>query len=259
MSIDALNSAEPLDAGEIVPVCNICGATEFVAFKDRKGERCTGCRSLSRHRVAIEVYKKFGVFDLKDSPPYGTRALHFAPEPALHGRLKDAIGAGYICADAYPELYRKAQCIKLFLPQDIEIFPPAYFDFVLHNHVLEHVPGTFRDHIPALLRVLKPGGRMICSVPGPRMNAETVEGGELLATDEERLEKFGKIDHFKRFGRDLPEFMAEARGGRFEWDGLTTQERASCGAGLKSCKFMIWTKYPAKPKPARRRAAVTPS
>ena len=87
----------------------------------------------------------------------------------------------------------------------------------MHNHVLEHIPGTFRDHLPGFARILKPGGKMIFSVPGPRMQQMTEEGGEHLDA-EERVARFGTPVHLKQFGRDLPDFLREMPGGSFEWD-----------------------------------------
>lgn len=222
--------------------CNLCQGTEFGPFKARPWERCLSCGSLIRHRIACELYHRHGVLTKKDSPPYGTRVLHFAPENLLHRMLRDTVGAGYICADAAPENYVNAQCLKIFLPQDFAIFPDAYFDFILHNHVLEHIPGTFRDHLPGFARILKPGGKMIFSVPGPRAGQNTVEGGEHFDSDEQRIAEFGQFNHLKRFGKDLPEFLDTMPGGEFAWDGISPEERADLGALAKSNRFMIWTK-----------------
>lgn len=241
MDTESVDAAEA-EFEETAPVCNLCGGTEFKPFKDRPGERCVSCKSLIRHRIAFEVYGRSGMFASRRSPPYGLRVLHFAPEQKLHAKIRRGVGAGYFCADAVPEAYRWAQCLKLFLPGDLMMFPEGYFDFVIHNHVMEHIPGTYRDHIPAFCRILKPGGKLIFSTPGPDMNALTEEGGEHFATDAERKAKFGQYNHLKKFGRDLPEFLNGLEGGTFAWDSLTTADRAKLGARPGSNRFMIWEK-----------------
>ena len=109
---------------------------------------------------------------------------------------------------------------------------------------MEHLPGTFRDHFPEFLRILKPSGKMIFSVPGPDMSKPTVEGGEHMASDAERIAAFGQFNHLRRFGNDLPTFLKAHAGAQFSWDGLTSEERATLGANPGSNRFMIWTKDP---------------
>ena len=121
--------------------------------------------------------------------------MHLAPEPALYPLLKDALHQGYITADAAPDIYPHAPCMKLFFPKDFEIFPNGYFSAILHNHVLEHIPGHYGDHLLEFTRLLAPAGKMIFSVPGPYAGTETREGGEHLSSDQERLEHFLQEDH----------------------------------------------------------------
>jgi SAM-dependent methyltransferase len=225
------------------PSCNLCTAANFVPHMGRPGERCASCGSLRRHRIAFALYERFGMFSGRESPPYGMRVLHLAPEGLLHDHIRRHVGAGYMPADARPEVYTVAQCLRLFLPDDFKIFPSGYFDFAIHNHVLEHVPGTFRDHIPEFCRILKPGGYHVFSVPGPKMGMDTIEGGEHLGSDEERLRLFGQIDHFKQFGRDLPAFLAELPGGEFFWDPIADDERAALNIEPNSNRFLVWRKH----------------
>ncbi len=226
----------------MIPACNICGATDFAEYAGRPAERCVKCKSLARHRVAFAVYTRCGLGDTGRAPG-GQRVLHFAPEACLHDRILPAVGGGYICADSRPEAYKRTQCLRLVLPDGLSIFPEGYFDYVIHNHVLEHIPGRFRDHILPICRILKPGGMTIFSVPGPHLDtATTVEGGEHLPDDAERVRRFGQADHVRRFGRDLPEYMQSLPNGRFRWDDVTNDERACMSVTPGSNPFLIWRK-----------------
>ena len=89
------------------------------------------------------------------------------------------------------------------LPEDFDIFPDEYFDLIVHNHVLEHIPGTYREHLARFLDILKPGGHMVFTVPVIRKDRPTLEGGEDLASNDERLKVHGQVDHYKTFGTDF--------------------------------------------------------
>lgn len=219
-------------------VCNICGSNRFESYRGRPGEQCARCGSKARHRIALDVYRRFLTpLDRKRS-----RVLHFAPEECLHPILQDMFGGGYITADADPRRYPHAQPLKLFLPDGFDIFPEGYFDAVLHNHVLEHIPGHFGDHLVAFARIIKPGGHMIFSVPGPYMDRKTMEGGEDLASDDARLERFLQEDHFKLLGADFVDFVQEMEGGELLSDGVDDALRAQLSVRAGKAQFFVWRK-----------------
>ena len=220
--------------------CNICDGDKFNIWRGRPDEMCDGCGALARHRMAWAVYQKHLLDYNVDLKPL--RVLHLAPEACLHPLLKEKFGAGYICADAYPETYPHAECLKLFFPHDFKIFPDSYFDIILHNHVLEHIPGHYGDHLKAFARLLKSGGRMIISVPGPYMNRQTIEGGENLSNDTERLEQFLQEDHYKLLGADFVEFLEAMPGGTLQRDGISNQQRAALNIRPDKAPFFIWSK-----------------
>lgn len=215
--------------------CNICGGAGFETYRGRPGERCIACGAKARHRIALDVYERH-LFPLAGA---GARVLHFAPEAALHPLIEARFGAGYVTADAEPARYAHAMALRLRIPHDLEIFPSGYFTAILHNHVLEHVPGHYGDHLVALLRLLRPGGLMIFSVPGPYMDRDTQEGGERLASDAERLELFLQEDHLKRFGRDFVGRLASLDGARLIGDGMTDARRAELGVRPAKSPFFI--------------------
>ena len=220
--------------------CNICGSEKFSSWRGRPDELCNDCGALARHRVAFDVYQ-IHLFTLEEEKK-SLKVLHLAPEPCLHPALDEVIGPGYICADASPERYPHAECLKLFFPKDFAIFPNGYFDAILHNHVLEHIPGHYGDHLMAFSRLLKPGGRMIFSIPGPYKKRLTEEGGENLKSDAERLEKFLQEDHFKMFGADFIEYLRHMPGGSLLPDGITNEIRKKLNVRPNKAPFFIWEK-----------------
>ncbi|MFD0918005.1 class I SAM-dependent methyltransferase [Pseudahrensia aquimaris] len=220
------------------PSCNICGGDEFVVYRGRAAEQCTQCGSKARHRIGWDVYATHLLPMMKQRPK--GKVLHLAPEAALHDLLSDELGAGYMPADAAPERYPHAQCLKLFFPDDFTIFPDGYFDAILHNHVLEHIPGHYGDHLRAFTRLLSPGGKMIFSIPGPYLDRETIEGGEHLSSDAERLEAFLQEDHFKLIGSDFPGTLTSLVGGAVLEDGITDARRAQLSVRPGKAPFFIW-------------------
>jgi len=223
--------------------CNICGGTEFETYRGRPGERCVSCGSKARHRVALDVYRRF-LFPLAQTSKAGEGALvlHLAPEECLYPILKEAFGEGYVTADAAPERYPYASPVKLVLPDDFDAFPAGHFDAIAHNHVLEHIPGHWKDHLKGFVRWLKPGGVMIFSVPGPYRDRPTVEGGEHLASDAERLEKFLQEDHVRLFGSDFLPFLQAIEGGSLLDDGVSDKRRRELGVRPGKAPFFVWRK-----------------
>ena len=218
------------------PTCNICGGTTFEPFRGRANEKCSKCGSLARHRTGWLVYQNH----LFNSDIAKCRVLHLAPEPWLYPKFKDRLSAGYITADAFPDVYPHAPCLKLFFPNDFEIFPDGYFSAILHNHVMEHIPGHYGDHLREFARLLAPGGKMIFSLPGPYKGMQTKEGGEHLATDAERLEQFLQEDHYKLFGDDFITTLASLPGGWVIPDGVDDAMRAQISVRPGKAKFFIW-------------------
>ena len=180
-------------------VCNICGDSEFADFRGREKVRCSRCGSLERHRMCLEVYKQ----EMPADPQQ--KVLHFAPEHCFSNFFSQF---HYFAADGNPSIYEWTTPIRLYLPDDLCIFADESFDYVIHNHVLEHLAGDWRDHLLEFLRILKPGGKMIYSVPGPiRAGSLTEDGGEHFESDTERTQRFGQRDHYKRFGADLFDYL----------------------------------------------------
>jgi len=189
--------------------CNICSGSDYIDFNGREAILCRCCKSLERHRLVRWTLEQLGYISLGYQ---NKRALHLAPEEMTHRYLAETFSSGYICSDLMPSKYPHAQCLKLALPQGFDVFPDKYFDFILHNHVLEHIPGDYRDHLAQFVRILKQGGHMVFTMPGISIKSTTVQGGEHLPSDKDRLLLHGQSDHFKSFGNDLIEWFGSVKG-----------------------------------------------
>ena len=108
----------------------------------------------------------------------------------------------------------------LFAPADLKLDldhidqPDNSWDVVFCNHVLEHVK-EYKKALEELRRILKPGGKLICSFPIDG-NYNTVYGDVTLAddmseeADRERIRRFGQRDHLRVFGLDSKQLLEEA-------------------------------------------------
>jgi ubiquinone/menaquinone biosynthesis C-methylase UbiE len=79
-------------------------------------------------------------------------------------------------------------------------FEDNFFDFIICNHVLEHIPDdglAMRE----LRRVLKAEGWAILQVPIDYQLATTYEDIS-INTPEVRSKAFGRYDHVRWYGRD---------------------------------------------------------
>ena len=74
-------------------------------------------------------------------------------------------------------------------------FENDYFDFIICNHVLEHVQDD-RKAMRELFRVLKPDGKAILQVPISKCNKETFEDFSIILP-EEREKYFGLKKHMR--------------------------------------------------------------
>jgi SAM-dependent methyltransferase len=139
----------------------------------------------------------------------GARVLHFAPEPHLLKRISALGPAEYVKGDLYPGSPDIQKMDILALP-----FADDSLDFILANHVLEHVHDD-RRALDEIFRVLRPGGMAILQTPFSNCLEATWEDAG-IASDMARLQAYGQEDHVRLYGRDVVE--------RFTQSGL----RSSC-------------------------------
>ena len=108
--------------------------------------------------------------------------------------------------------------------------------------MLEHIPGSYKVHLDGFIRILKPNGLMIFSVPGPYKNRLSEEGGEHLKSDEERTSKYYRYDHLKIFGSDFVSYLKELKTVEYIEDGITNDIRKSLHVRPNKAPFFILRK-----------------
>jgi len=148
-----------------------------------------GTLSLERHRLIWLFLQR--ETDFFQTP---AKVLHMAPEKAFLSRLKKMSHLDYTTCDLESPLADiKADICDL-------PFADASFDWVLCNHVLEHIPNDTKA-MEELFRVLKPGGTALLQVPQDPMRKVTFEDNSV--TDKaERTKIFGQYDHVRVYGMD---------------------------------------------------------
>jgi len=122
------------------------------------------------------------------------KLLHFAPEPAFYEIFKKSNNILYDTIDLNSPLADiKADICNLPLKDDT-------YDFILCNHVLEHIEDDLKA-MSELYRVLKKGGIGIFQVPIDLKRENTYEDSSIKSI-KERNKEFGQYDHVRIYGMD---------------------------------------------------------
>ncbi|HSP83470.1 MAG TPA: methyltransferase domain-containing protein [Gillisia sp.] len=145
--------------------------------------------SLERHRLLwLYLQRETGFFRDK------LKVLHFAPEQAFYSRFRKLKNLDYTTTDLNSPLADvKADICNLPFEDDS-------YDFILCNHVLEHIPDDTKA-MQELYRVLKPGGTAILQIPQD-LSRETTFEDNTITSQKERARIFGQYDHVRVYGRD---------------------------------------------------------
>lgn len=191
--------------------CPICKSS-FKAFapygsKQRENACCHTCGSLERDRLIFLFSNK--KFDLYKKDQATKKILHFAPEKSFYDIFSVLETLDYTPCDLEPEIYDFAnkQTVKKV---DITAIPfdDNSFDFILCNHVLEHVPDD-QLAMSELYRVMKTGGNGIFQVPIDYQREITYEDWS-ITLPEERVKAFGQRDHVRWYGQDYKTRLEKA-------------------------------------------------
>jgi len=181
--------------GRTCPICGYHGMFIGVGHPPRWDARCPRCGSRERHRL-MHLWVTEGGGDRLA----GKRILHFAPEKAVLGQMRDN------------PLYESADLHQTGVTHRVDItrvpLPDASYDVVIAHHVLEHIPDD-RQAMRELRRLLKPGGVAVLSVPLNATREHTYENPAIIAPEQRRAH-FSAEDHRRYYGLDFADRLAEA-------------------------------------------------
>ena len=153
--------------------------------------------SLERHRL-LWLYLKNETSFFKTK----LKVLHFAPESALMNQFKKLKNLSYDTID----LNSPIADIKADIC-DLPFLDNSY-DFILCNHVLEHIVDDNKA-IRELYRVLKKNGIGIFQVPID-YNRDTTFEDFSVTNKKERNKLFGQYDHVRIYGLDFFDRLQKA-------------------------------------------------
>lgn len=189
--------------------CYICGKTFNYFTKFRGGSKgksqfrkkldvvgsdidnfgCMYCGSSDRERHLFMYFDILMLWELMKN----RKILHFAPEKHLQVRISQQSPLEYVKADLFPKNQDTQKIDATAIP-----FSSNMFDFVIANHILEHIPDYYKA-LSEFYRVLKPGGVAILQTPYSKLLKNNFED-EGIDTDELRLLFHGQEDHIRTFG-----------------------------------------------------------
>ncbi len=153
---------------------------------------CPKCGCHDRERHLFLYLRRMGILERF----HGGSILHFAPEPWLRVLIERQNPAIYIRADYSPAAFDIQKIDMLSIP-----YAAGSFDFVIANHVLEHVSGA-EAALSEVQRVLKVGGLAILQTPySPKLVKTFSDPG--IDTTQARRQAYGQEDHVRLFGMDI--------------------------------------------------------
>lgn len=154
--------------------------------------RCPFCGSHDRERHLFMYFDKLDLWShFKDGC-----VLHFAPESHLAKKIEHHRPVTYVKADISPDRIDVQKIDATDIP-----FPDSEFDFIICNHILEHIIDD-RRALSELFRVLKPGGYAVLQTPYSSVLAESF-CDPAINTEELRKHYYGQEDHVRYYGRDI--------------------------------------------------------
>lgn len=153
--------------------CLVCGKPTIFSIRDsnfRESCDCRRCRAFNRQRqIAAVICRGAGAQGRYRSLARLARDDRLAiynteSSGAIHKILKPM--ARYKASEYLGPDHRSGDIVNGLLHQDLErlSFAEDSFDVVISGDVFEHVPHPYAGHAE-ILRVLKPGGRHVFSVP----------------------------------------------------------------------------------------------
>ncbi len=146
---------------------------------DTENFTCPNCHCHDRMRHIVMYFNKKNIWKSNIS---NKKVIHIAPEIHLSQAISRLNPKEYVCADLYPT----NNYIKKIDITDIP-YKSNHFDFVICNHVLEHILDDLKA-MKEMYRVLK----KVNSIEDKNIN-----------TDELRKKFYGQSDHVRIYGLDF--------------------------------------------------------
>ncbi len=210
--------------GKLLPrgpfFCNLCGYEGIIwlwrghhnaAIKKHQiigaGRRkcdCFSCGSSDRDRLVYE----FLTSEISDFNKL--KLLHVAPERQLNKKLA-SLGAKMTNIDARKSGYKFAYGRKTITADLTDLpFENESFDWVIANHVLEHIENE-KQALSEIKRVLKSKGKAILMIPYSPILSNDIHS-ELHWSPNQRMELLGQHDHVRLYSQDFLDYWAETFG-----------------------------------------------
>ncbi len=175
---------------------------EIIGGGLRKNNICPRCQSTDRDRLVYLYLKNKTTFFNKPA-----KVLHVAPEPSLYKVFKNLTHLDYFAGTKYQEGFYYNDELPVIDLRALS-FGNNTFDFVIANHVLEHIKEE-KQVLSEIFRVLKPGAIAILQVPIANKLHKTFEDSS-IKTKNEREKYYGQFDHIRLYGIDYPERLQAA-------------------------------------------------
>ncbi len=157
---------------------------------------------LSPSTLSLERHRLFWLYLQNETEFFSKnlKVLHFAPEQAFYKRFRKMKNLDYTTTDLNsPIADVKADICNL-------PFQDNQFDFVICNHVLEHIPDDTKA-MQEIYRVMANGATAILQVPYEANRKITFEDNT-ITDPKKRAKIFGQYDHVRVYGMDYFEKLA---------------------------------------------------
>lgn len=136
------------------------------------------------------------------------KLLHIAPEYCFYKKFIDIKPIEYFPVDKFEPGYDYLSKTQNFDLLEVGSEQHNTFDYILCNHVLEHIVDD-KKAIENIFFLLKPGGTAIVTIPILENGKSTYEDFS-ITSPRERKTHFGQWDHVRYYGLDVENRFANA-------------------------------------------------